>query len=288
MLVFDCLFFKRSFEMKQQLSQSSHEVFANSVRRTVLEMVARSGTSHVGSALSIVDILVFLYNEQFNRNDAFAPKKTDRDRFLLSKGHACSAVYATLAELGYFPKSELDDYARDGSAFMSHISSAIPGVEFSTGSLGHALPVALGIAIAAKYRSELWGTYVLLSDGELDEGSNWEAFLMAPQLQLSNLFVIIDHNGIQSLGRNDEVIRLEPLADKFSSFGWAVARASGHDFVAMRDAFASLDTQFEKPKILIADTVKGKGVSFMENTVEWHYRSPNPDQLKSALAELGG
>jgi transketolase len=259
---------------------------AKQIRSHVVEMVTRSKNSHVGSALSTVDILTYLYEVRFKNNDAKYPDAKGRDRFLLSKGHACTALYATLAEKGYFPTALLEEYAKDGSPLMSHISSEVSGVEFSTGSLGHALPVGLGMAISAKHRGEGWGTYVLMSDGELDEGSNWEGFLMAGHLGLDNLFVIIDHNGIQALGDTKDVISLEPLVPKLESFGWDVVRVNGHDFTALNRAFEHFDAKNKKPKIIIADTVKGKGVSFMEGKLEWHYRAPTEELKEQALKEI--
>lgn len=259
---------------------------ARQIRSHIVEMVTRSKNSHVGSALSTVDILTYLYEVRFKNNDGKTPEAKGRDRFLLSKGHACTALYATLAEKGYFPIALLEEYAKDGSPLMSHISSEVPGVEFSTGSLGHALPVGLGIAIAAKHRGEGWGTYVLMSDGELDEGSNWEGFLMAGHLGLDNLFVIVDHNGIQALGDTKDVISLEPLVTKLESFGWEVSRVDGHDFLALDAGFEKFVPGNKKPKIIIADTIKGKGVSFMENKLEWHYRAPTEELKEHALKEI--
>lgn len=259
---------------------------AQRVRGHVVEMVTRSKNSHVGSALSIVDMLTYLYDIRFKNNDAKNPRAAGRDRFLLSKGHACTAVYAILAEKGYFPVSLLEDYAKDGSPLMSHISAEVPGVEFSTGSLGHALPVGLGMAYAAKQRREKWGTYVLMSDGELDEGSNWEGFLMAGHLGLDNLYVLVDHNGMQALGNTKDIISLEPLVEKLTAFGWEVARIDGHDFAALDETFNHFSPSNKKPKIIIADTVKGKGVSFMEGKLEWHYRAPSEELKEQALQEL--
>lgn len=268
--------------MKTQVELSAT---ARSVRRRVLQMVHQSGSSHVGSALSIVDVLVYLYSNVFFTNDAENPHNLQRERFLLSKGHACSALYATLAEFGYFDKTLLDTYAKNGSSLMAHVSSMVPGVEFSTGSLGHALPVGVGMARAAKVSRASYGVTVLLSDGELNEGSNWEAFMIASQLQLGNLCVVIDKNGLQALGKTGSIINLDPLEERLSVFGFDTVRVDGHDFSALERAFRVRNNPL-CPKCVILDTVKGKGVSFMENSLAWHYKSPNSEQLAAALAEL--
>lgn len=260
--------------------------FSKKVRMLALEMVYKAKASHIGGAFSIVDILSVLYNG-FLKINPQNPNESLRDRFLLSKGHACVSLYATLSLRGYFEKSILKTYGEDGSILMSHVSSEVPGVEFSTGSLGHALPVGEGIALARKRKKENWKTVVLMSDGELDEGSNWEAFLMAPHLKLGNLYVIIDYNKIQSLGNTNEVINLEPLEDKFKSFNWEIGRVNGHNHKEIYNALISLEkTDTIKPKLLIADTIKGKGVSFMENKLLWHYHSPSEQEYKQAIKEL--
>ena len=209
----------------------------------------------------------------------------DRDRVFLSKGHACTSLYATLSLCGYFPPSLLAEYGKDGTYLLSHASSSIPGVELSTGSLGHALPFACGVALAGKRKNEGYNVYVILSDGELDEGSNWEAFLLAPQLKLDNLIVIIDYNKIQSLGRVDEVINLQSLAEKFSAFNWNVAEINGHDYDQLYQAFTSVNKN-EHPSVIIASTIKGKGVPFMEDKLLWHYKSPNEDEYNSGIKHI--
>lgn len=271
----------------RQLDSEELDRFAKEVRKNILKMVSVTKSSHVGSAFSIVEILVFLYKNVFLNNDANNPKKDNRDRFFLSKGHACTAVYSVLAELNYFDKTLLDEYAKDGSILMSHINSEVPGVEFSTGSLGHALPVALGVALSAKNKKENWKTFVILSDGELNEGSNWEAFMMAAHLQLDNLVVIVDKNNIQGLALTKEVINLNPLGVKFESFGWEVFEVDGHDYIDLYNTFnKTYKSDSKKPKIIIASTIKGKGISFMENTIAWHYKSPSPEEYEKALKEL--
>ncbi|TGN39965.1 transketolase [Marinobacter confluentis] len=257
---------------------------ARRIRIQSLKMVNKARASHIGSALSISDIIAVLYGEVM-RVDPSTPQWDERDRFLLSKGHACVAVYSVLAELGYICKEELLTYGDDWSPMMNHISHKVPGVEFSTGSLGHGLPFGVGKALAAKRKGMAWKTYVLLSDGELDEGSNWEALMFAAHHKLDNLVAIIDYNKIQSLSSVHDTLALEPLTDKFSAFGWQVSEVDGHDHFQLVTAF---DAESPKgvPKIIIAHTIKGKGVSFMENSVLWHYRPPSDEQLGQALKEL--
>ena len=259
---------------------------STNIKCASLEMVHKAKASHIGSALAICDILAVLYSGllklEFGLN---AP--SFRDRFILSKGHACVAVYATLAEVGIIPKEQLKTYGQDHSDLMNHISHKVPGVEFSTGSLGHGLPFGVGKALAAKRKGEDWRTFVLLSDGELNEGSNWEAMMFAAHHGLDNLIAIIDYNNLQSLTTVAQTLGLEPLAAKFNAFGWSVREVDGHDHDALTQELGSIPWTPGKPSILIAHTTKGKGVSFMENKVEWHYRSPNAEELAEALAELG-
>ena len=246
-------------------------------------MAHKAKASHIGSALSISDIVAVLYNDVL-RYDPATPKLTSRDRFILSKGHACMAVYAALAEVGFVEKQQLETYGDDFSWLMNHISHKVAGVEFSTGALGHGLPFGVGKALAAKIRNENWRTFVLLSDGEMDEGSNWEALLFSSHHKLSNLTAIIDYNKLQSLDTVANTLGLEPLVDKLKAFGLAVHEVDGHDHQQLNQALSS--TTSDKPTIVIAHTTKGKGVSFMENRVEWHYKNPNDEQLAIALAEV--
>ena len=256
------------------------------VRKKVLHMVHAANASHVGSCFSIVDALAVLYGSVM-KVDSSQPKLDNRDRFILSKGHAAAAVYATLAELGFINFSDLDAYGTDGSLFMTHVNHKITGVEFSTGALGHGLPFGVGKALAAKRSHKEWRTFVLLSDGEMDEGTNWEALMFAAHHKLDNLIAIIDYNKLQSLASVEHTLGLEPLLDKLIAFGWSVKEVDGHNHNQLNDALASAPWVKNKPSIVIAHTIKGKGVSFMENKVEWHYKSPNPDQLAAALQELG-
>ena len=257
------------------------------IRILSLEMVARAKASHIGGALSMADIIAVLYWDIL-KLDPLNPAWGERDRFILSKGHSCAALYAALALRGYFPMSELKTYAADGSRLMAHASHKVPGVEFSTGSLGHGLPYACGKALAARRLKKDWRALALLSDGELDEGSNWEAILFAPQYQLDNLIVVIDYNKIQSLGSVAEVMELAPLADKFRAFRWAVREVDGHDHSQLREALNQSPWEPGKPSCLIAHTVKGKGVDFMENKLLWHYRSPDDKDLASAITQIRG
>lgn len=259
---------------------------ARKLRTHAVHMVHRSNASHLGSCLSLADILACLYWQAL-RVDPERPEWEDRDRFLLSKGHAAAILYATLAERGYFPVQELDTYCMAGSRLTGHVTSGVPGVEFSAGSLGHALPVGCGIALAARRAAQSFRTIVVVSDGELDEGSNWEAILFAAHHKLDNLTLIVDYNKIQSFGSVEEVLDLAPLADKFRAFRWAVREVDGHDLGQLSGTFASLPLQPGRPTAIVAHTVKGKGVSFMENTLAWHYKCPSAEQMQAALRELG-
>lgn len=260
-------------------------LFAQSIRKKAVEMVAAANASHIGGALSMADLLAVLYSGilQIRPNE---PGWEHRDRMVLSKGHSCTTLYATLALRGFFPQGELETYGQDGSRLMAHISHKVPGVEFSTGSLGHGLPFGCGKALAAKRGRLNWRTFVLLSDGELDEGSNWEAVLFAAHHKLDNLVAIVDYNKIQSLGTVSEVLSLDPLADKFRAFGWAVREVDGHDLEAIRRTLDPVPWESDRPSMLIAHTVKGKGVDFMENQLSWHYSSPKGEQLKEAIRQL--
>jgi len=257
---------------------------AKRLRIHVLEMTSRGKSSHIGSALSIADIMAVLYHDvmQINPDD---PKDPMRDRFILSKGHAGACIYAVLAEVGYFSTEELRKHYQDGSNLSGHVShKGVPGVEFSTGSLGHGLPVAAGMAYAAKMDGAQHRIFALLSDGECDEGANWEAILFASHFDLCNLTVIVDYNKIQSLAPVADTIALEPLCEKWASFGWAVSEVDGHSHSALMDALNARNPG--KPKVIIAHTTKGKGVSFMENSVLWHYRSAQGEEYENALKEL--
>ena len=258
---------------------------ARMLRAHALRMVHRSRASHLGSCLSVADIVACLYWNTL-RIDPAQPDWPERDRFILSKGHAAAIVYAALAERGFFPVDELKTYCELGSRLTGHITSGVPGVEVSTGSLGHGLPIACGMAFAAKRDHLPSRTVVLASDGELDEGSNWEAILFAPQHELDHLWLVVDYNKIQSFGRVSEVLELAPLADKFRAFRWAVREVDGHNISQLAETFAAIPFEAGKPSVVVANTVKGKGVSFMEDDLAWHYKSPSEEQLAGAIREL--
>ena len=258
---------------------------AIAIRRTVLKMTSKGQASHVGSCLSVADILAVLYGEVLNID----PKRVDwpeRDRMIVSKGHAAAAVYAVLAELDYFPSNWLLNYGNPGSPLLGHVSHTIAGIELSTGSLGHGLPIAAGLSLAAKRSGQEWRSFVVLSDGELNEGSNWEAALFAAHHGLDNLIAIVDYNKLQGFGRTGEVLELEPLADKWQAFGWETLEVDGNDVEDLTKVFSNIRPFTNRPTSIIAHTVKGKGVSFMENRLEWHYMTPNEEQLCDALTEL--
>jgi transketolase len=264
---------------------SRYSPFASNIRKIALQMVHRAKASHIGGVLSIADILSVLYSDILNVRSS-DPQWDLRDRFILSKGHCCAGVYAALSLREFISSDEILTYAQDGSRLMSHISHKVPGVEFSTGSLGHGLPFGVGKALAAKMKSKPWRTFVLMSDGELDEGSNWEAFMFAAHHGLDGLVAIIDYNKLQSLTTVDNTLRLEPLRDKLEAFGWCVREVNGHDHHQIQEHLNAIPWKVGTPSVLIAHTIKGKGVSFMENKVEWHYRSPSDTQLTAALDEI--
>ncbi|MDF1613090.1 transketolase [Stygiobacter electus] len=267
------------------MSKKNSEEFAKKIRLKTIEMVYKAKASHVGGALSMVDILAALYSGILKYNPR-KPKWNERDRFLLSKGHACTSLYATLALSGFFDVAELDNYAKDGSIFLSHASHKIQGVELSTGSLGHALPVGCGLALAAKRKNEKHRIFILLSDGELDEGSNWEAILFAPKHNLDNLTIIIDYNKIQSLGNVKDVLDLEPLSGKLKAFNWQTIEIDGHNHEQIFNALSTLPKQKGIPTAIIAHTIKGKGVDFMESKLLWHYKSPNDEDFRNAIKQI--
>lgn len=258
---------------------------ARRIRKNALRMTSQGGSSHIGAVFSMADIVAVLYSGVM-RVDPRQPRWPDRDRFILSKGHAGAGIYAALAESGFFPVEQLSTHYQDGSLLSGHVShKGIPGVEFSTGSLGHGLPVGAGMAFGAVLDGQQHRVFVLLSDGECDEGSNWEAILFAAHHKLSNLVAIVDYNKIQSLAKVEDTIALEPFVDKWVSFGWEVREVDGHDHVRLAEVL-STPASGGKPLCVMAHTTKGKGVSFMENTVLWHYRTARGDEYDRALAEL--
>lgn len=256
------------------------------MRRAVVKMAYKACSSHVGSALSLIDILTVLYFKILNINTGNY-KDINRDKFILSKGHASSALYAVLAEKGFIEKKILDTYYTDESPLSGHPKrNSIPGIEASTGSLGHGLAIGCGLALSDKNDNSQCKTVVLMGDGECNEGSVWESAMFASSRNLNNLITIVDNNKLQGLGRVEEVTGLYSLEEKWKAFNWNVKEINGHSII---EIYESLKYAYEcknKPTIIIAHTVKGKGVSFMEDTLEWHYKSPNKEQYESAIKEL--
>jgi transketolase len=259
---------------------------SNEIRRISLIMAHNANSSHSGGALSMADILAVLYSGYIS----ITPKSVDdpnRDRFLLSKGHCCASLYATLAVNGFLDKDELlNNYGKNGGKYFTHVSHKLNGVEMSSGSLGHGLPVACGIAVSGQVSRRDFDTYCLTGDGELQEGSCWESILFAAHHKLSHLCLIVDYNKIQSMGDVKAICDISPLADKFKAFNWNVIEIDGHDYHQIENAFLGFKKETEKPTVIIANTIKGKGVSYMEGELLWHYRTPNDEQLKIALEEL--
>lgn len=259
---------------------------ARTIRAHCLRMTHSGKGGHVGSMLSIAEVLAVLYGRVL-RVDPARPDWPERDRFVLSKGHAGAAVYAALAERGFFPMEWLDTYYQDGGKLMGHICHKVPGVEFSTGSLGHGLPVACGMAVAAKRRGEPQRVFCLMSDGDVDAGSTNEAILFAAQQKLDNLVAILDYNKIQALGATRDVLDLEPLTDRLQACRWAVREVDGHDIDELETTLQHIPLEAGKPSWVTAHTIKGKGISWMENTVSCHFGYVNAEELEKALEEIG-
>ena len=262
------------------------QALASRLRAHAVRMTNAAKASHIGSCLSMADILAVLYGAAM-RVDPARPLWENRDRLVVSKGHAAAIVYAALAEAGFIDTEELKTYAQNGSRLAGHVTKTVPGVELSTGSLGHGLPVAAGMALAAKRAGADWRAFCIVSDGELDEGSNWEAIQFAQHARLDSLVCIVDYNKIQSFGSVAEVSDLHPLADKFRAFNWGVHEIDGHDHGALLQTLTAPPVLPTRPTVIICHTVKGKGVSFMEDRLAWHYKNPDDDQMIAALAELG-
>jgi len=254
------------------------------LRKKTLEAIYEAGAGHTGGSLSCLDILNVLYNRILNVSPETFSSST-RDRYVQSKGHSVEALYAVLADRGFFPESELKTICHYKSHFVGHPTRHIPGIEMNTGALGHGLPICLGMALAAKMDAASYRVFTLLGDGELAEGSNWEAGLAAAHYKLDNLTAIIDHNTLQISGRTRDVMSNEPIDEKFRAFGWAVKTVNGHNFAELTDAL-SRPAEIGKPTCVIANTVKGKGVSFMEDVPKWHHGVPSEAELKQALSEL--
>lgn len=264
------------------------EALARRLRARIIENSHRTQTPHLGSCLSCVDILVAAYFHVL-RLDPARPRDPDRDRFILSKGHGAPALFQVLATKGFYPESLLDAYGEDGSFFAEHPPTPdhLPGIEAATGSLGHGLPMGLGMALAARIHGRSYRVYALLSDGECNEGAVWEAAMLAGAQRVDRLAVVIDFNKWQATGRSEEVMALNPLVDKWRAFGWSACEVDGHDLGALAGLLEHVPNGTGKPVAIIAHTVKGKGVSFMEDNNNWHYRIPNAEELAAATLELG-
>jgi len=266
---------------------SPSEKIAKTIRLRSLELCFQKRTSHIGGAFSVADILAVLYQNILNVFPDL-PNHPERDRLFYSKGHACTALYAALEAKSFFQKIDLlKDFTQDGSHFTSHINHNVSGIELSTGSLGHALGVSCGVALAAKRQKKTFTVFTIVSDGELDEGSNWEAILFAPQHKLDNLVLIVDYNKIQSFGKTDEVLSLDPIGEKFKAFNWIVQEIDGHSHHQISETLSAAKAdRSSRPKVIIAHTIKGKGVDFMENQLSWHYKSPNEQEYENARKQI--
>lgn len=265
----------------------NYKSISDKVRRISLLLAHHAKSSHTGGALSMADLLTVLYSGKFIHVSPDTVDSSFRDRFILSKGHCCASLYATLAVNGFVDEGKLiNGYGKNGSIFYTHASNRVNGVDLSTGSLGHGLPVALGMAYSCKSSKHSFKVYCLVGDGELDEGSNWEAILFAANHAVNNLCLIVDYNKIQSMGNVSDINDLSPLKEKFESFRWSVIEIDGHDYSQIESAYKQFREEKKYPTVIIANTIKGKGVSWMENELLWHYRNPNDEQLSKALEEL--
>lgn len=258
---------------------------ASCIRADIIDMIHHAKSGHTGGSLSLVEILLTLYYNIANVDPA-NPQKEDRDRIVLSKGHACPALYAVLADKGYFPKEDLKTLRKIHSHLQGHPDMRkTPGVDVNTGSLGQGVSIAMGLALAAKYKKEDHKIYVIMGDGESQEGITWEAAMAAAHYKLDNFTVILDHNGLQIDGKNEDVMNVNDIVEKYKAFGFECYKVNGHDFDELNEAF---NAPFNgKPKFICCETIKGKGISFMENRSEWHGKAPNEEQYKKALKELG-
>jgi len=267
-------------------SEDYYALLSRNVRKNILELIYRTKSPHLGSSFSIVEILVALYFKVLNIKPE-DPFYSDRDRFILSKGHGCPALYSILEERGFISEKDLLGFAINNGVLEQHPNIDIKkGIEVTTGSLGHGLSIGVGMALAAMKGHKGYKVYVLLSDGELNEGSVWEAAMFAAKHKLDNLVAVIDYNKIQALGYTEDIVQLEPLTQKWTSFGWSVMEIDGHNFEQIFKAFGNVPFEAHKPSAIIAHTVKGKGVSFMEDKLIWHYRCPDDDEYSSAIEEL--
>lgn len=259
---------------------------ANEIRFDCVKMCSETKTAHLGSCLSCVDLLTALYWKEL-RIDPNNPQDPSSDRFILSKGHACVSLYNTLHRRGYFGKEVLLSYATDGTTIAEHPGPfCVPGIEVATGSLGHGFPVACGMALGSKIKKDGAHIYVLLGDGECNEGSIWEGVMFASKKRLGNLVAMIDYNKWQGTGRSQDILQIGPLKEKWKAFGWHTQEIDGHSYDEILNSFATFDFEDERPKVIIANTIKGKGVSFMENDNNWHYRIATPEEVKQAGKQL--
>lgn len=255
------------------------------IRRSLLKTIYNANMGHTGSSLSNVDILVTLFYQVMSHK-VKDPTWEERDRFILSKGHGVESYYCILADLGYFPEKELDTFCQFKTRLIGHPNNKVPGVEVNTGALGHGLPIAVGMALAAKLDKKGYRVFVVMGDGEQAEGSIWEGAMAASHYKLDNLIGIIDRNRLQITGNTEDIMSLEPFKEKWQSFGWKVIEVNGHDIDELLKVFNSTPKKKDKPTIIIANTIKGKGVSFMENKAAWHHKVPDKKQLEKALLEL--
>jgi len=264
------------------MTNTDYKKIATAARRKVLEMIYKAQTSHIGSCLSAIDILTVLYMGVVKNLDK--EFREDRDRVIASKGWIAAVMYYFLAEKGVIPKEDLKTYCAPGSKYIGLAEPYIKGIEAAGGAMGHGLPMGVGMALGAKKAREKWKTYVLMSDGEMDSGTTWESALLAAHHELDNLIVIVDYNKWQALGRTNEVLNIEPLGDKWKAFGWEVLEIDGHDYEQIENALNHESKK--KPVIIIANTIKGKGISEMEDKLEWHYRNIPDDVYERAMKEL--
>jgi transketolase len=254
-------------------------------RKTILTIIKQANAGHTGGSLSCIDILNVLYNQVMDISPANLASP-DRDRYVHSKGHSVEALYTVLADRGFFGRAELDTLCKAGSHFVGHPTRKVPGIEQNTGALGHGLPVAVGMALAAKLDGRSYRVFTVMGDGELSEGSVWEAAMSAAHYKLDNLTAIVDRNTLQITGRTEDVMRLDPLEARFAAFGFAVRSVDGNDAAALAELFAQLPFEAGKPNLVVARTVKGKGISFIEDKVKWHHHVPTDQEFAAALAEL--
>lgn len=263
------------------------ELKANKMRKSLLRMIYEAKTGHTGGSLSSVDIITILYNAVM-RIDPKSPDWAERDRFILSKGHSVEGYYAVLADRGFFPEEELKTYCKFGTRLIGHPTVKVPGVEMNTGALGHGLSSGVGMALGGKMDNKNYRVFVLMGDGEQAEGSVWEAAMSAAHYRLDNLIAIIDRNRLQISGNTEDVMKLESLNGKWASFGWKVTETDGNDMGKLLAVFNRIPLEQGKPTLIIANTVKGKGISFMENNAKWHHGVPDDEQYRKALSELDG